>query len=221
MIREYIETSTGEVVVEYMCDGCTFRDDTDRELTLVGAEGSELLLCRECKVYSHVFVERLASMKSLHEEYKGLDMKSLHEEYRRVMYSNPDWGRYVTCVACDNFAQDLPASTWGSDFNIPVESWETPEGEVTDEIFTFHAEADREWFPVVQETPDGKIEAVPHATYPDHIFGYDGSFTCNKCGSDATETIEDHNLDGTDNNTELMNRLAKLEELMERGEEYE
>ena len=48
MIREYIETSTGEVVVEYMCDGCTFRDDTDRELTLVGAEGSELLLCREC-----------------------------------------------------------------------------------------------------------------------------------------------------------------------------
>ena len=44
MIREYIETSTGAVAVDYLCDGCTFRDDTDTEFLLVG----ELLLCREC-----------------------------------------------------------------------------------------------------------------------------------------------------------------------------
>ena len=144
-------------------------------------------------------------------------MESLHEEYRRVMYSNPDWVRYVTCVACDNFAQELPARTWSSRFDIPVETWETPEGEVTGEIFTFHEEQERVWFPVVRETPEGNPEPVPHATYPDHFFGYNGSFTCNKCGSDATEEIMDHNLDGSGNNVELMNRLAKLEELMERG----
>ena len=129
-----------------------------------------------------------------------------------IMYENPDWVAYVTCVAtdCDNYAQDLPASTWSSDFNIPVENWETPDGKVEDEIFTFHEEAEREWWPVVQEG-----EPVPHATYPEHFFGYDGRFTCNKCGSDATMEIEDHNLDGTGNNTELLDRLATLEQLIE------
>ena len=40
MIREYKEIRTGEMVVEYICDGCTFRTEeeyVEKEMSTVGS----------------------------------------------------------------------------------------------------------------------------------------------------------------------------------------
>jgi|TARA_R110002110_G_scaffold347390_2_gene557525 hypothetical protein len=47
MIREYKEIRTGEMVVEYICDGCTFRTEeeyVEKEMSTVGS----MRLCNEC-----------------------------------------------------------------------------------------------------------------------------------------------------------------------------